>query len=176
MNDQKLASTAVLASTESDGDLDSERMNPVALTVVLQRCPDKDGAKDGIHFAGYDIHWPDGRPVTLGLHRFCSQGTKLLLGRGREPERALLRVTLYPIEGVEAGLTRPGRGIRCRRFYAVRDENEIRFHFFTGDRTEIVFDERDDPRVLHWLHAKYIQAHIPFWFDLASELLPECTA
>jgi hypothetical protein len=29
---------------------------------------------------------------------------------------------------------------------------------------------------LHWLHAKHIRAHVPFWFDLASELLPECGA
>lgn len=150
------------------------RFAPVALVVLFQRKPERDRAEKGISFAGYEILWPDGQPVTLGLERFCSQGTRLLLGRARDLERALLRVTMHPVESLKSALTRPGPGIRCRRFYALREHNEIRFYFFTGDRTEITFDDQDDdPRVLDWLHAKYIHAGAPFWFDLASELLPE---
>jgi hypothetical protein len=174
VNNINCASVAQHEATECIRTPEPDPLEPIALTVVFQRRPEKDRAQDGIAFSGYDIHWPDGRPVTLGLHRFCSLGTRLLLGRARHRERVLVRVTLYPIEGLQANLTRPGRGIRCRRFFAVRTQDEIRFHFFSGDRTEIVFDERDDPRVLHWLHARHIHAHVPFWFDLACELLPEC--
>jgi hypothetical protein len=150
------------------------RFAPVALVVLFQRKPERDRAEKGISFSGYEIQWPDGQPVTLGLERFCGLGTRLLLGRARELERALLRVTMHPVAGVEAALTRPGAGIRCRRFFAMREQNEIRFYFFTGARTEIAFDDRDDdPRVLDWLHSKYIHAGDPFWFDLASEILPE---
>jgi hypothetical protein len=169
-----------IARQESANDLpgsNAARLESVSLVVVFQRRPERDRAEKGISFSGYDIHWPDGQPVTLGLRRFCNQGTRLLLGRARGRERALVRVTMHPVEGVEADLTRPGPGIRCRRFFAMREADEIRFHFFTGDRTEIVFDERDDdPRVLHWLHSRHISAHAPFWFDLASELLPESGA
>jgi hypothetical protein len=173
VNDQNCASVAQQQATDSTPSLDSESLIPVSLAVVFQRRPENDGSEHGVTFSGYDILWPDGRVVTLGLHRFCNQGTRLLLGRDRSHERVLVRVTLYPISGIEASLTRPGRGIRCRRFFAVRHEGEIRFYFLTGDRTEIVFDEQDDPRVLHWLHAKHIRAQVPFWFDIASELLPE---
>jgi hypothetical protein len=147
---------------------------PSALDVILHRRRERDATKDDITFAGYDICWPDGRPVSLGLRRFCQQGTRLLLGRARDPERALVRVTLYPVNGLDASLTKPGKGIRCRRFYALRIQDEIRFHFFTGAETEIVFDGRqDDPEVLNWLHVEHIRPSIPFWFDLSSQLIVE---
>jgi hypothetical protein len=145
-----------------------------ALTVVLQRRPERDAAKEKVSFSGYDIKWPDGRPVSVGLSRFCQQGTRLLLGRAKDVERALLRITFYPVPGLEAAYTRPGPGIRCRRFFALRQNDQIRFHFFTGHETEIVFDRsEDDAEVLHWLHEEQIKPDVPFWFDLASQFVPE---
>jgi hypothetical protein len=145
---------------------------PQQLTVVLTRRRERDEAADRVNYSGYDIHWPDGRSVTIGLQRFCQQGTRLLLGRARDLEKALVRVTLYPISGLEADLTRPGSGARCKRFYSLSEGDDIRFHFFTGTPTEVIFNRReDDPAVLKWLHADRIRQNEAFWFDLGSEIL-----
>ncbi len=145
---------------------------PRELIVVLTRRRERDEAADRVTYSGYDIHWPDGRAVTIGLQRFCQQGTRLLLGRARNLEKALVRVTLYPISGLEADLTRPESGVRCKRFYSLAEGDDIRFHFFTGTPTEVVFNRRDDDTaVLKWLHADRIRENEPFWFDLGSEIL-----
>jgi hypothetical protein len=145
---------------------------PEQLTVVLTRRRERDESADRVTYSGYDIHWPDGRSVTIGLQRFCQQGTRLLLGRARNIERAMVRVTLYPIAGLEAALTRPVSGARCKRFYSLCEGEDIRFHFFTGTPTEVIFNRRDDdPAVLKWLHADQIRQNEPFWFDLGSEIL-----
>ena len=76
-----------------------------ACTVLLDGVPVKSCTLFGVQ--------ADGRSVTIGLQRFCQQGTRLLLGRARNIERAMVRVTLYPISGLEAALTRPASGARC---------------------------------------------------------------
>jgi hypothetical protein len=147
-------------------------LQPRELTVLLQRRRDRDASDQRINYAGYDIYWPDGRPVSVGLERFCQQGTRLLLGRAHDPEMAMIRLWTYPLRGLESPLTKPGPGVRCRRFYALRFRDLIRLHFFTGTPTEIVFDrETDDPEVLRWLHAERIRPEVPFWFDLASQVV-----
>ncbi len=148
--------------------------SPQQLTVILTRRRERDEEADRVTYSGYDIHWPDGRSVTIGLQRFCQQGTRLLLGRARDLERAMVRVTLYPISGLHADLTRPGGGVRCKRFYSLNEGDDIRFHFFTGTPTEVIFNRRDDdPAVLKWLHAERIREKEPFWFDLGSEILEQ---
>ena len=145
---------------------------PRHLFVVLHRRRERDAATEQVVYSGYDLCYRDGRPVAVGIERFCRQGTRLLLGRSHDPERAAIKLSVYPVAGLEAPLTRPGQGIRCRRFYALGLCNAIRLHFFTGTPTEIVFDRRhDDPEVLHWLHAERIRPGEPFWFDLASQLV-----
>jgi hypothetical protein len=142
------------------------------LIVLLKRRPERDEAGQQVRYRGYDVYWPDGRPVSVGVRRFCQQGTRLLLGRSVDPEQALVQINLYPVDGLEAGITRPGAGIRCRRFYALRQNHAIRLHFFTGTPTEICFDLRhDDPEVLRWLHAESVPPARPFWFDLGSRVI-----
>jgi len=150
--------------------------SPRQLIVVLTRRRERDEEADRVTYSGYDIHWPDGSSVSIGLQRFCQQGTRLLLGRAKNLERAKVRVTLYPISGLEADLTRPESGTRCKRFYSLLEGDDIRFHFFTGTPTEVVFNRREDDRkVLKWLHASRIQDKLPFWFDLGSEILEQVT-
>jgi len=128
-------------------------LEPTELLVLLQRRQELDQRNNRVVFTGFDICHPDGRPVSVCMHRFCQQGTRL------------------PVAELEAALTRLGRGVRCRRFYALRKGDEIRWHFFNGTPTEMVFHDRlDDPAVLYWLRADHIRPGIPFWFDLA------CTA
>ncbi len=149
-----------------------DALTPTHLTLLLQRCPQRDASSAGISYSGYDLFWPDGRPVRAGLHRFCRVGERLLVGRDHAGDTALVRLTLYPVAGLEAALTRPGRGIRCRRFYAVRQPSAIRLHFLDGTRTDVVFDPAvDEPEVLRWLQENRMLPVEPFWFDLASQTL-----
>ena len=146
-------------------------LEPTELLVILQRRRDLDQSKDRIVFTGFDICHPDGRPVSVNTNAFCQQGTRLLLGRARRIDRSRIRIRLFPVAERDADLTRVGRGVRCRRFYALRRGDEIRFHFSDGTPTEMVFQDRlDDRVVLDWLRANQIQPGIPFWFDLACEL------
>jgi hypothetical protein len=124
-------------------------------------------------FSDYDIFWPDGRPVCLGLSRFCRFGSRLLLGRKFEGETILVRLTVYPLAGLNAALTRRGTAVRCRRLYALHYGNTIRLHFLDGTPTEAVFHAgSDEPQVLRWLQADRMGPGEPFWFDLASQTLP----
>jgi hypothetical protein len=152
-------------------------MVPVQVTelqVVLRRRRERDEAAQQIVYAGYDIVWPSGVPVGVGLSRFCQLGTRLLLGRRRDPEEALVRLRLYPVDGLDAPLTRPGPDVRCRRFYALGQRDSIQLFFFTGTPTEVFFNRRgDDPAVLAWLQSTRIRCGQPFWFDLACEVLHE---
>src|SRR5262249_49615185 len=132
-------------------------LEPTELLVLLQRRQEFDQCKNRVVFTGFDICHPDGRPVSVSMQGFCQQGTRLLLGRARHIDRALVRITLFPVAELEAALTRLGRGVRCRRFYALRKGDEIRWHFFNGTPTEMVFHDRlDDPAVLYWLRADHV--------------------
>ena len=140
------------------------------LTVRLQPCKRRDIADDGITYFGYDILWPDGRPVRINLRRFCRVGARLLLGKdhGRAPR--LIQLTLHPVSGLDTPMTRPVRGVRCRRFYAVHQAEGIAVCFFNGTPTDVMFDPaRDEPEVLRWLQVERMKPGEPFWFDLACQ-------
>jgi hypothetical protein len=142
------------------------------LTVRLQPCKRRDVAEEGIPYFGYDILWPDGRPVRVGLRRFCRVGARLLLGRDHGQEAQLIQLTLHPVAGLQAPLTRPVRGVRCRRFYALPQREEIAVYFLIGVPTDVVFDRmRDEPEVLRWLQAERMLPGEPFWFDLACQTI-----
>jgi hypothetical protein len=151
------------------------REQPTELILLFQRRPGTEHARGGITSSEYDIFWPDGQPVRLGLSRFCKVGARLLLGRRHEGGAALIRITLHPVARLEAALTRPGHRVRCRRLFALRHGDTIRLHFLDGTPTDAVFDaSRDEPIVLRWLHAECMRPGEPFWFDLASQTAEEC--
>jgi hypothetical protein len=150
------------------------RLHPTDLTVRFQSRPGTERVRGGITSAEYDIAWPDGSPVRTGLSSFCNIGSRLLLGRRYQGGAALVRLTVYPVAGLKAPLTRPGGGVRCRRLYALRHGDTIRLHFLDGTPTEAVFDAaQDEPPVLRWLQADRIRPGEPFWFDLGSQTLAE---
>jgi hypothetical protein len=140
------------------------------LTVLFRRDPARDHQRDNIHFEGYEILWPDGQPVTVGLSAFCNHGQRLLgLGRhlaGRH-ER-LLRLTCFPLTGRDDDLTRlPGH--RVRRFFLERRGRTGRMHFLDGTPTDTVFElGRDERPVLHWIGLPALRDGQRQWFDLAA--------
>jgi hypothetical protein len=150
---------------------------PTELTLRFQRRPGTEHARGGITFSEYDIAWPDGRPVLASLRRFCNFGVRLLLGRQYAGGTALVRLTVHPVAGLAAPLTRPGGGVRCRRLYALRQADTIHLHLLDGTPTVAVFHaDTDDPRVLRWLQADRMRPSQPFWFDLGCQTLAEKSA
>src|SRR5262249_5139593 len=77
-----------------------------SLTILLRRDPSRYRWREHVHYEGYQILWPDGRPVAVGLDAFCRHGQRLL-GLGRYlagcPER-LIRVLFFPLQGKEDDL------------------------------------------------------------------------
>ena len=54
------------------------------LRILFRRDPSKDRQRGNIVFEGYEVLWPDGRPVAVGLDAFCKHGQRLLgLGGGK---------------------------------------------------------------------------------------------
>ena len=51
---------------------------PRTLTVLFRRDPSRDRQCEAIRFEGYQVCWPDGRPVAVGLDAFCTHGQRLL--------------------------------------------------------------------------------------------------
>src|SRR5581483_1649155 len=123
------------------------------LTVLFRRDSSRDKVAGNISFEGYQVLWPDGRPVVVGLDAFCRYGQRLLgLGKylnGR-PER-LIQMTCFPLRGPDDPLHRlPGQ--RVRRLYIERHGQEGRLHFLDGTPTDSVFTlGQDEPEVLQWI-------------------------
>lgn len=140
------------------------------LTVLFRRDPARDRRKEQIHYRGYRPHWPDGRPVDVGLDAFCQHGTRLLgLNRllARSPE-GLVRLINFPVHNHDENIRRlPGH--RVRRFYIERQGQSGRIYFMDGTPTDIVFQmTKDEDEVLHWIGLPYLRDGERQWFDLAA--------
>jgi hypothetical protein len=140
------------------------------LTVLFRRDPSRDKQNGSIHYEGYQILWPDGGVVALGLDGFCRHGQRLL-GLGRYLAgcaEKLIDIICFPLASPEDNMTRmPGH--RVRRFCLKRTGTQGRLHFLDGTPTDAVFDlGRDEPRVLTWLGLPTIPDGGRLWFDLAA--------
>jgi hypothetical protein len=144
------------------------------LTILFRRDPSRDFQKENIAFAGYQILWPDGRPVAVGLEAFCRQGQQVLGLRRQLADCAerLLCLVQFPLRGPEAPWTRIP-GCRVRRFFLERQGELGRLHFVDGTPTAVVFRlGEDDPRVLQWCGLAELADGERLWFDLAALPLP----
>jgi len=143
---------------------------PRTLTVLFRRDPRRDCQHGTLSFEGYQMLWPDGSPVTVGIESFCQRGQRLL-GLGRFlaglPER-LIELHCYPLAGVEEPLTRlPGS--RVRRLFLERSGSLGRLHFLDCTPTTLVFDlAQDEPCVLDWIGLPTLGDGQRQWFDLAA--------
>jgi hypothetical protein len=140
------------------------------LTVLFRRDPTRDRQQGKIHFEGYQVLWPDGRPVAVGLDAFCKHGQRLL-GLGRHLagcRERLIDLVCFPLSGLEDALTRiPGH--RVRRFFLQRTGQRGRIHFMDGTPTDTIFDlGRDESAVLEWIGLPSLVEGDQQWFDLAA--------
>jgi hypothetical protein len=143
---------------------------PRALTVLFRRDPERDQLRGDVPVEGYQIFWPDGRAVAVGLEAFCKHGLRLLGLKGclNGCSTRLVELICFPVTGRDANLTRrPGH--RIRRFCLVRQETWGRLHFIDDSPTQVVFDlDRDDPAVLAWIGLPALQEGERQWLDLAA--------
>jgi hypothetical protein len=141
------------------------------LQLLFRRDPSRDRQEGKIDFQGYEVLWPDGRPVALGLEALCTHGQRLLsLGRHLAGcSERLIDLVCFHLSGPEDDITRlPGH--RVRRFYVERHGRHGRLHFFDGTPTAIVVDmSRDEPHVLQWIGLMGLRDGERQWFDLAAQ-------
>ena len=143
------------------------------LRILFRRDPSKDRQRGNILFEGYEVLWPDGRPVAVGLDAFCKHGQRLL-GLGRHLagcKERLIDLLCFPLRGREDNLTRiPGH--RVRRFMLMRQGSRGRLHFLDGTPTDTVFDlGRDEYRVLEWIGLPLLPDGDQQWVDLAAQVV-----
>ena len=140
------------------------------LTLLFRRDPSRDRETELAQFEGYQILWPDGRPVAVGLDAFCKHGQRLF-GLGKQLagcHEKLIKMICFPLQCREDDLNRiPGH--RVRRFYIERSGNGGRIYFMDGTPTTVSFEvDRDEPEVLHWLGLPTLKDGERQWFDLAA--------
>ena len=140
------------------------------LTILFRRDPSRDRQTEQVDFEGYEILWPDGRSVAVGLDAFCKHGQRLL-GLGKHLagcHEKMIKMICFPLEGREDDLNRiPGH--RVRRFFIERTGNTGRVFFMDGTPTTITFQVgRDEPKVLNWLGLSSLDDGDRQWFDIAA--------
>jgi hypothetical protein len=140
------------------------------IRILFQRDPARDRQDNQVSFEGYEVLWPDGRPMSLGFDAFCKQGQRLF-GLGRHLagcRQRLVDLIRFPLADREDNLTRlPGH--RVRRFCLCRSGRQGRLHFLDGTPTAIVFDlDQDEPDVLRWVGLDNLADGESHWFDLAA--------
>jgi hypothetical protein len=143
------------------------------LTVLFRRDPERDGMRGEIPVEGYQISWPDGRAVAVGLKAFCKHGLRLLALKGclKGCSERLVELSCFPVSDRDANLTRRP-GYRIRRFCLARCGALGRLHFLDGSPTEVVFDlDRDDPEVLAWIGLPALPEGERQWLDMAARSL-----
>jgi hypothetical protein len=140
------------------------------LTILFRRDAARDRHQAEIQYEGYQLYWPDGRPVGVGVDAFCKHGQRLL-GLGRYLAgcaEKLIELAVFPLQSREDNLTRLP-GCRVRRFFLERTGPHGRIHFLDGTPTAAVFDlHRDEPEVLHWIGLPDLPDGGRLWLDLAA--------
>jgi hypothetical protein len=140
------------------------------LILLFRRDPERDGMHGKVPVEGYQISWPGGRPVALGLKAFCKHGLRLLGLKGclNGWSERLVELLCFPITDREANMTRRA-GHRVRRFCLTRLGALGRLHFLDNSPTQVVFDlDRDDPAVLDWIGLPALREGGRQWIDLAA--------
>jgi len=139
------------------------------LRVLFRRDPGRDRNNEQIQYEGYEVLWPDGRPVTIGSDAFCRHGQRLL-GLGRHLQgctERLVDLIFFPLRDRDDSLVRIP-GCRVRRFCLKRQGRQGRLHFLNETPTAIVFLLDDDPRVVNWCGLPSIPDGGDQWLDLAA--------
>jgi hypothetical protein len=140
------------------------------LQILFRRDPKRNRQLNNVDMDGFQLLWPDRRPVESGFDAFCRH-TQRALGLHRhmeDVEEQLMELIHYPRNGREDSLVRiPGQIVR--RLMVKREGVVGRLHLLNGAPTEITFEMgRDDPRLLNWVGLPELADGEERWFDLKA--------
>jgi len=140
------------------------------IRVLFRRDPSRDRHDNDIPFEGYEILWPEGKPVAVGFNAFCKHGQRLM-GLGKHLlgcHEKFVDLMCFHLGGREDTLPRLP-GARVRRFCIRRTGRQGRLHFLDGTATAIVFDlDSDEARVLWWIGLTELPEGRELWIDVAA--------
>src|SRR5688572_3162784 len=115
------------------------------LTLLFRRDPLRDRQSNNVKLEGYQILWPDGKPVACGLDAFCTHGQRLL-GLGKHLagcQEKLVKMACIPVADRNDDMNRIP-GFRVRRFYIERQEKLCRTYYMDGTPTVASFELNKD--------------------------------
>jgi hypothetical protein len=145
------------------------------LRLLFRRDLSRDRQNERVQFEGYNVLWPEGQPVAIGVDAFCKQGQRLL-GLGKylhgHNERQI-ELVCFPLHDVEDQLTRlPGH--RVRRFYMERHGQRGQLHFMDGTPTTILLEIGvDDRRIIDLFGIAEQRDGSRQWLDLAARMVDD---
>lgn len=137
------------------------KMLPPSRSLLLQfrRDPARDQIINQVEHVGFQILWPDGKPVALGIESFCCRGQRLL-GLDRQmkgfQERLIELLCFQPLSGDDDIIRLPG--YRVRRFILERTGTIALLYFMNGVLTDTRLDlMNDDERILDWVDVRSLK-------------------
>jgi hypothetical protein len=140
------------------------------LTVLFRRDPARDRENRGIIQHGYEICWPEGHAVAVGLDALCHYGLRWL-GLNRllaGAHERLMVLTCLDLESRDDDLTKM-TGHRTRRVTLRREGRIGRIHFIDGTPTEVIFVlGRDEQPVLDWIGLSTLADGELRWLDVSA--------
>jgi hypothetical protein len=135
----------------------------------LRRNTHNDGACDNATYTGFDIFWEDGRPVQTSMARMCGIAVRHIFGH-QIPSGDLFPVQFHivPQENPYSPRLALPRRFKPRRVYFQRLGPTAVLHLANGYRTDVVFHEEDDPRMLQWVGLAALADGEQQWVDLVA--------
>ena len=139
------------------------------IEVLMRRNTANDCNTQDADYAGFDFLWPDNQPVQVNLSQLCGIGVRLVF-RESLPHEGSFRVQFYlvPVDHHLAPRLAVPRTLKPRRIFFERQGPEVALHFINEFRTDVVFHQNDDPRILHWVGLNQLAEGQRQWFDLLA--------
>ena len=139
------------------------------IDVVLRRNAGNDCTSEEAKYTGFDICWEDGQPAQVSLARMCGIAVRQIFG-DQTPPPGSHRVQFYlvPVEDPCAPRLAVPRSLKPRRVYFERQGPSAALHLANGFRTDIVFHQNDDPRMLRWVGLRQLSHGQQQWVDMLA--------
>jgi hypothetical protein len=138
------------------------------LQMLFRRDPSRDRQLNDVDMDGFEMLWPDRRPVGLGMDAFCYHAQRILsLHRFvNEDEERLLELVVFPLRAKDDEMSRLP-GLRVRRLLLRRQGSVGRIHLINGTPTAVTFElGRDEARVVDWIGLSGLRDGEHQWFDI----------
>lgn len=139
------------------------------IDVLLRRNTRNDGTSEDATYTGFDICWEDGQPAQLNLARLCGIAVRQIFGNQiPDPGSHRVQFHLVPVENCCAPRLEVPRSLKPRRVYFERQGPSAALHLANGFRTDVVFHQDDDPRMVRWVGLTQLSHGLQQWVDMVA--------